>query len=229
MQTIDASAAPIDMKSHYSSLLAAISQHDHSLMRQRVDLLFRDLNEAQFLPQRVRIEVIRLICRLESHCLECGIPEGTVEGISRHASEEILSSPFFLGIQALFSAFCEQVSYCLERYTISGSCELEASIKAYIAEHYRQNIRLQDIAETFHFSSSYFTQVFKKHFGMTLTEYVTQFRVEKSQQLLLEYNLPVEAVAAEVGFNSYSYFCTIFKKLSGMTPKEYRTCMVHAG
>lgn len=222
LQSVDTSAAPIDMNRHYSHLLASISQHDHSLIRQRVKLLFRDLNEAQFLPQRVRIEVIRLICRLETHCLECGILERTVEGISRHASEEILSSPFFFGIQTLFSTFCEQISYCLEQYSINENHELEASIKAYIAEHYRQNIRLQDIAEAFHFSPSYFTQVFKKHFGITLTEYITQFRVEKSLQLLSKYNLSVELVAAEVGFSSYSYFCTTFKKMVGMTPKEYR-------
>ena len=64
---------------------------------------------------------------------------------------------------------------------------------------------------------------------MTLHQAVLAEKIHVAGQLLQETALPVDAVAAEVGFTDRSQFCTAFKKHTGFTPTEYRQKNMHPG
>ena len=53
-------------------------------------------------------------------------------------------------------------------------------------------------------------------------EFVRQFRVSKSMELLKNTYLSITEIAYEVGFNNASFYTETFKKLRGITPKEFR-------
>ena len=47
-----------------------------------------------------------------------------------------------------------------------------------------------------------------------------------AQTLLLESQLNVSQIAAEVGFSDPAYFIRLFKRHIGFTPQEYRQCLI---
>ena len=71
-------------------------------------------------------------------------------------------------------------------------------------------------------SESYFSTLFKKETGKTLTEYVTDKRMEKAKALLRTTNLQVQTVAQHCGIFDIHYFSKMFKIKTGLSPKEYR-------
>jgi two-component system, response regulator YesN len=71
-------------------------------------------------------------------------------------------------------------------------------------------------------SACYFSVIFKKETGITYINYLTNIRVEKAKDLLLNSDLKVYEVAYEVGYDNPTYFSTLFKKLTGISPFDYK-------
>ncbi len=97
-----------------------------------------------------------------------------------------------------------------------------AGIKQYINEHLAEDLSLARLAELFYFNASYLSRLFKAETGMSLSDYITESRVERAKQLLGEYRLKIYQVSSAVGFDSQHYFTRFFKKSTGMTPYEFR-------
>lgn len=95
-------------------------------------------------------------------------------------------------------------------------------ILAYIREHFTEKITLDEIAEYLHLSTNECCRFFKKNMNCTLFEYITEYRLGKSMELLEHTDLPVSQIAYESGFGSSSYFIEKFRKNVGMTPAAFR-------
>lgn len=93
----------------------------------------------------------------------------------------------------------------------------------FMENNYNKPITLPDIADAVNLNPSYFSRLFKKENGLSVTEYLTQFRLEKAKELLKDNSLRLRDVAESIGFNDISYFSNTFKKYTGMSPTEYRT------
>jgi len=93
----------------------------------------------------------------------------------------------------------------------------------YIHDNYCKNLTLEEVAYEVGFSTYYFGKLFKKTFGVTFTEYLTNFRIAQAKKLLSDPNLTVKGVTYRVGFMDPNYFTRVFRKSEGMTPTEYRT------
>lgn len=99
--------------------------------------------------------------------------------------------------------------------------KLHREILYYINENYLETIPLEDIANHFHMAPKYFSRYFKNIFHTTLTEYITQLRLEKALELLQHSELSVTEIALQTGFSSCSYFNKRFKSTFGKSPKKY--------
>lgn len=102
-----------------------------------------------------------------------------------------------------------------KNYLVSGCCQ-------YIKEHIRERISVQDIADTFEVSPNYLSQLFKKHMGIGLNEYITTQKITESRYLLKESNMKIYEISDYLGFESAFYFSKVFKKTVGISPKDYR-------
>lgn len=93
----------------------------------------------------------------------------------------------------------------------------------YIKTHYDQDITLQQVADHVHLSLGYLSNLFKRELDITFVEYLTQYRIERAKELLLQTRLKSYDIAVKVGFSpEYTYFSKVFKKLTGLGPNEYR-------
>lgn len=67
---------------------------------------------------------------------------------------------------------------------------------------------------------------FKRRFqlatGMAPLEYVHTLRLEEAKQMLERSELPIEAIANEVGYEDAGFFSRLFRRQVGVTPAAYR-------
>ena len=96
------------------------------------------------------------------------------------------------------------------------------SAKDYIVHHYDEPLSAQQLAEQLRLHPNYFGQLFQKHEGCTVREYITAFRIRKAMTLLKRQELSVQEVAAMTGFSDSLYFTKVFKNIIGQPPSNYR-------
>lgn len=92
----------------------------------------------------------------------------------------------------------------------------------YIQNNYQNDMDIDTICDSISFSKYYFCKLFKEHTGMTVHQYVTEFRINKSKELLSYSKLSIAAVANSVGYKNTLTYTRSFEKLVKMTPSEYR-------
>lgn len=96
------------------------------------------------------------------------------------------------------------------------------SIGEYICRHYREDISLQQVAQVMNYSDAYFSKLFKQCFDQNFTAYLTEYRISKAKQLLLEPMINVKDVGEAVGYPDSNYFAKVFRRYTGYSPTEYR-------
>lgn len=91
----------------------------------------------------------------------------------------------------------------------------------YISDHYR-NCTLKSTAQHFGMSPAYMTTILKKSTGLSFKELIQKQRFSCALSLLKNTDMPVELIAASVGYDTTTYFYKKFKESFGCTPREYR-------
>ncbi len=92
----------------------------------------------------------------------------------------------------------------------------------YIETHYAEDLSLDTLSSKYHFNASYFSNLFKTHAGIGLSEYVIKIRAQKAQELLLKTDDKMSEIALKVGYKDAPYFIRIFKREYGISPHKYR-------
>lgn len=95
-------------------------------------------------------------------------------------------------------------------------------IAAYIREHYREDLTLQDLADRFFLSREYISRRFKREFGENVFDYLADVRLERAKRLLRDSDMTVVRIAELVGYQDEKYFSRVFKKTTGCSPNEFR-------
>jgi len=90
-----------------------------------------------------------------------------------------------------------------------------------ISEEYASDLSLNDISSRLHITPEYLSSLFAKEFGKKLIAYITEFRIEKSKELLKTEKYKIYKVAEMVGYPNVKYFCKIFKKITGISTGDY--------
>ncbi|MBR4027264.1 MAG: helix-turn-helix transcriptional regulator, partial [Lachnospiraceae bacterium] len=123
----------------------------------------------------------------------------------------------------------KQIFIKLHRYfqTISkvdNSQIAEAIDKAtiYFADHYNENICIEDYAKMHHMSTSWFIRNFKQYTNSTPMQYILSIRIQNAEALLQNEQYNVSEISNIIGYDNPLYFSRIFKKIKGISPREYR-------
>lgn len=91
----------------------------------------------------------------------------------------------------------------------------------FIREHYAEHISVDSICQCLNISRSYLYKLFRRYCGVSPSNYLIHFRLEKARELLNEQKYPVNEVAEQVGFSDHPYFTKRFRMAYDMTPREY--------
>ncbi len=92
----------------------------------------------------------------------------------------------------------------------------------YMDTHFSAPVSLDGVARACSMSVSHMHALFQKHFGESPHQYLIQKRLRAAGHLLATTNLPIKAVANEVGYANVENFCRAFGKYFGRTASDYR-------
>ncbi|WNR44059.1 helix-turn-helix transcriptional regulator [Paenibacillus roseipurpureus] len=91
-------------------------------------------------------------------------------------------------------------------------------LQKYIADHYRQHLGIEELANTIQRTPNYVTTIFKEVMGMSPVAYLHQVRISAAKELLLHTKMSVGEVADYLGFYDTSHFHRVFRKHTGQPP-----------
>jgi AraC-like DNA-binding protein/quercetin dioxygenase-like cupin family protein len=97
-----------------------------------------------------------------------------------------------------------------------------AEVLEYIAEHFYEPQSLTGAAKMANLSQRQFTNMCRKITTRSFVQYVNQQRTQKAADLLKNTNVPVAAIAFEVGFEELSTFYRAFKRFHKTSPLAFR-------
>jgi AraC-like DNA-binding protein len=96
----------------------------------------------------------------------------------------------------------------------------EYYFKKYMEENITLTINVNTAAKFINRSPSYVVHTFKKLYGRSFHQYLTQMRIEHSKKLLI--NHPISEVYQLCGFKNRFHFSKTFKNLEGISPHLYQ-------
>ncbi len=90
----------------------------------------------------------------------------------------------------------------------------------YIDEHITENITLERMAEHFHYSRDYFRKAFREDFGMRLSAFISQRKIQQAAKEIRQ-GKSIEQLAPKYGFKSRNGFDKAFSKIFCTSPAKY--------
>lgn len=141
--------------------------------------------------------------------------------------EDFLTNQIFIGQADIEEWLCQlflQVRAQLKSSRQPSAIWIMGEVEVYVGENYRDcGLSVEVVAEHYGLSVSYFSKLFNQHTGKTFPDYISQLRLQKAREMLMEkQNMTIQEIAKEVGFNSSSYFSAAFRKFYGVSPSQIR-------
>ena len=99
-------------------------------------------------------------------------------------------------------------------------------ILKFINENYcKPEMSLVYVAEQFGFGSAYLSKIFKDNMGVNFGDYLSEKRMERGRQLLVETQMSLQQIVESLGYSDVPSFHRKFSKKYGMSPGNYRKSM----
>lgn len=127
--------------------------------------------------------------------------------------------PYF---QPLCGSLLKELLIRLHRPSIDTIPKKIQQVKDYIDTHYATELNNSQLAAMVGYHEIYLNRIFLACLGMNLHEYLLNVRLNRASYLILNTDLPLNAVSEQTGFHSYPHFSSSFRKHFGFPPAQYR-------
>lgn len=178
------------------------------------------VREAQDFKKALPIPSVTAVTFLLSEAVRVYAPQGTPEfDLKRFMAGDYDTGEQWLG-QAL--ALTALVADMRAHIGATMSAWVVKAVNEFIGEHFRQDLKLTDIAEAVNYNPSYLSRCYKEQTGKNIMAHIHEVRMRHAAKLLRETTMRVNEVAENCGICSTRYFNIVFKKAAGMTPNTFR-------
>lgn len=99
---------------------------------------------------------------------------------------------------------------------------LSEQIAIIVRSEYDQELTLEQIGERLHYNPNYLSNIFKKEFGTTFSDYLMNYRLEMAKKWLVETDMTIREIAERLQYHKPQNFIRSFRKKEHVTPGEYR-------
>ena len=106
-------------------------------------------------------------------------------------------------------------------YSNKRQIEMVVGTRHYINNNFDRELNLDFLSHMCFTSKFHFLRLFKKYYGVTPKQYLTDKRIEIAKELLRKGTNVTETCFA-TGFESPSSFSTLFKFRVGLAPAEFK-------
>lgn len=113
--------------------------------------------------------------------------------------------------------------YCMARVqSDSSSQEYIFSKVTHIMEASHGRSTREYLEKQLHYNGEYLNRIVKKYTGKTILEFGQEIYLQEAKRLLLDTDMSISEIIAELGFSNRSHFYRVFQKAFGETPLDYR-------
>ena len=112
----------------------------------------------------------------------------------------------------------------LRAMSAADDAGLAMNAKRFIDDHYQENATDARVARALGVSRLALERAFKRVYGQSVHDYLSDVRFARAQHLLRSSDLKVSAVAIEVGYKSHKDLYRLIKARTGLTPSRLRRC-----
>jgi AraC-like DNA-binding protein len=138
------------------------------------------------------------------------------------SSGALLSDEMAVSLLKLIFCNIYQESIEVKRGGFSKSEESYLVAIERILVNYQDDISLGAVAEKLGLSTRQASRIIMKHYKTSLSNLVTERRLNVARLMLLSGRFSVSEIVERVNFTSESYFYSQFKKVYGCTPLQYK-------
>jgi AraC-like DNA-binding protein len=182
----------------------------------------------QWLPQLPESSILRTLLARAHHGLHFSEAKvGEVQPLLFELLEQD-GMPLLLGVLQILvclAADADAVMLASDGYQLIASeaeSERMKRVLDYMLEHFRHEIRIDDIASIAGMAPAAFCRYFRRRTRKSFIEYLNELRISHARKLLLQSDNSVGQVGLECGFNNISHFHRQFKLYTGTTPLRYQ-------
>jgi len=117
-----------------------------------------------------------------------------------------------------------ELAFSIVKFSAREQRDLRSLQRAreYIHAHFADNLTLAQVARAADVHPVYLGQIFRQEFRETLGEYLNRIRVRAAAGMLANSDLPLSAVALDLGFYDQSHFTRVFRQITCATPGMFR-------
>ncbi len=99
---------------------------------------------------------------------------------------------------------------------------LAEAVKNYVHKFFGRPLTVRALCETFGCSRTTLMNIFKTTYGITVGDYITEYRLSKAKAMLEASGRSIKAISYDCGFSDQNYFTKVFRSKFNQTPTEYR-------
>jgi transcriptional regulator GlxA family with amidase domain len=85
-----------------------------------------------------------------------------------------------------------------------------------------ERLLINEIASKCGYSVEHFSRIFKKYTGKSPMAYISECRIMRAKDMLLNTEKPIEVIISECGFSNRTAFFKKFFCIEGVTPLQFR-------
>lgn len=100
--------------------------------------------------------------------------------------------------------------------------EILSTVATYVSQHYKDTIRLSDVARMVGLQQEYFCRFFKKFMGISFMNYVNEVRFSHVYTDLISTDYSIQDILESHGFTNYKLFMRMFRERYNCTPAAKR-------
>jgi YesN/AraC family two-component response regulator len=170
------------------------------------------LSLAHFSGKQLKINKrIMSDCRLLQDLQYYSSDETTIASIRNHLTTDIFMTQWI-----------DLIKQKMPDYITVYRCPQINTAIQYINQHFRERIKIHDIANLVHLEDSYFSRKFRRLVGISAIEFLERKRLCEIQRLLINTDQSLEEIAEAVGYCNGYYLSKIFSKRLHVSPRQFR-------
>ncbi len=227
-----------DQKLPYASdkLFLIFPQDTHTFeIESTSKFFFLRFNNSYLKTQKLEwIRKLEFIFHNHNHSPRCILKNITDKPLVRALVEALIREKHYQGTQkkevitqlinTIITIAARNISLLPSEKMTQHMSESALSLLNYIHQNIYETKRLKSeiISDHFNISPTYISEYFKTHTGLSIQEYITNYRMKLIETRLTYTDMQINEIARELDFSDASHLNKIFKKHKGVSPSEFK-------
>ncbi len=202
-------------------LANAVEENDHERIEKYVAAFYEMIKKEKISGESIDFNIAYLLFQL-IHIASEQDDELNQEEIMRFIGESSFEEGKIHENSEYLLRFCLEYAEYISQLRGRAAQGVLRDVEKEIRSHYAENISLREMSQKFFINSAYLGQIFKKKYGQSFKDYLTDVRIKEAAKMLATTDKKIILISEEVGYKDSDYFVQKFIERMGCTPSKYR-------